>query len=387
MATGKQFRAKFYSVTGVYITDLPISLTGFRKIINGGLGDLNLQIPMSFEASYQNAATTLMNRVEVYVDNFLLYSGFVAGITPRISDSYNDVMITCRGHASRFASLPLKNGTTTLLYTDTTTGLKTSASASAATLDKVLTAIIDRYNAETVYPVINYNSTSIAASAASWTYILAAKTLQYAIDKTIKNAPAGWYWRAGADNIFRFQAKSTTPDILLNFKTQITSLEDAQLIDGMINRRYFAYNGSPATAAKVTSDTTSSDLYGDWWDFAIDGRYTDATQVAAASQALVDTSSTARRRTVIEVPDSNYDHSTGYDIELIEPGQTIKIINLPEATSAVLPNIFTVAAVDYTPGKARLELETYMDDLAREVANKEMQDQAMLMEDTPSTYT
>jgi hypothetical protein len=386
VSSGKKYRAKFFDVNGNYITDLPVAMNGFRKIINGGLGDLTLQVPLRFEEAYQNPALVLMNRVEIYVDNLLLYSGFVAGVTPKIAGTENSVSINCRGHASRFATLPLKNSTTVKLYTDTTTGLKTAAAASSATLDKVLTAIIDRYNAEAVHPIINYATGTIAVSSNAWTYILQTKTIQYAIDKTMENAPADWYWRVGADNIFRFTQRNSTADVYLNFKTQITSLEDPQLIDGMINRRYFAYNGSPPADAKVISDLTSSDAYGDWWDFHTDGRYTDATQVIAVNQALIDAKKNPVRRTVIEVPDSNYDKTTGYDIELLEPGQTVIITNMPEATADVLPDLFTIVAIDYSPSYAKLELETHTDDLAREFAHKEAQDQAVELDDSPATY-
>jgi hypothetical protein len=390
VATGKKFRAKFFTVTGVYIADLPIAMNGFRKIINGGLGDLTIQVPLRFEAAYQNPALVHMNRVQVYIDDYLLYSGFIAGIIPQLDGSDHQVDVICRGHASRFSSLPLKNGTTVRLYTDSVNGLDTSAAASAATLDKIFTALIDRYNAEAVYPIINYVTTpanSIASIANTWTYILQSKSLQYSIDKIMENAPADWYWRVGADNIFRFAQRSSTPDIILNYKTQISKLADPQLIDGMINRRYFAYDGSPPVSAKVTSDTTSSDKYGDWWDWRTDGRYTDATQVGNANQVLIDAKKNPIRQMVLEIPDSNYDRTRGYDIELLEPGQVLAITNLPEATASVLPDTMTIVAVDYTPKKARVELETYIDDLAREYARKEARDQALEVDDAPATYS
>lgn len=389
MASGKRFRAKFFDKTGVYISELPVKMKGFRKIINGGLGDLNLTLPLKFEEAYQNAALTIFNRVEVYVGDFLLYSGFIAGLMPYIRGSASSVSVRCRGHASRFSSLPLKNGNTVRLYTDSSTGLKTSASASAATLDKVFKAIIDRYQAEAVYPIINYTTGSIVAISNSWTYTLQTKSLQYSIEKLMENAPYDWYWRVGADNIARFMQRSSTPDFSLNFKTQISFLGDEELIDGMINRSYFAYNGSPATSAKVTSDIPSSDEYGDWWDFKVDGRYTNILEVQNVSQALIDAKKLPPRRTTIEVADSAYSRDSGYDIEHIEPGQVMNITNLPEATASVLPNIFTVMAVQYAEDMkyATLELENPMDDIARELARREAREQAIESEDTPSSYS
>jgi hypothetical protein len=578
MTSSKRFRAKIFSVSGSYYADYPIVMNGFRKIINGGLGDLTIKIPLRFEEAYQKGALQIMFRVEIYTDNYLLYSGFIAGIIPRISNDTNEVSLICRGHAARFSFLPLKNGTTVRLYTDSSTGLKTSASASASSLDLIMKAIIDYYNAEAVFPIINYTSASvinngtvladdfndnnidrtkwatisslaarnetngqllitaiggtaglnvsgyitkdgsvysliggsftievpqvtntatnaltqinmthdannfigfqqrggtlyafkvisgvttyantasynstnhrwwriresggttywdtsadgsswtnftsaanpitltriaykffagtiasetspgaaifdnvsITATVPTWTYTLQTKSIQYALDKVMENAPTNWYWRVGADNVFYFQPRSITPDVILNYKTQINYFEDPQMIDGMVNRSYFAYNGSPAASAKLTSDTTSSGSYGDWWSWKTDGRYTDDTQVDNVSQAIIDAKKNPVRRTVIEVPDSNYDKTTGYDIELFEPGQTIRITNLPDATSAVLPSLFTIVAVDYTPHKARLELETYVDDIAREIAKKEMQDDADNLDDAPATYS
>lgn len=387
MATGKKYIARFADVTGEFIAYSPIVMDGFRKIINGGLGDLVIQLPLRFAEAYQNAMVTLFNQVEIYVDEQLIYSGFIAGIRPRIGGGQENVIVVCRGHASRFAFLPLKDGTTTEMKTDTTLGLKTGGSASAASLDLVLKAIIDQYNAEAEYSIINYATGSVASSAKTWTYTLTTKSILYAIEKTMENAPSGWYWRVGADNIFRFQNKNSTPDILINFATQVSALEDAQLIDGLVNRVYFAYDGAPPTAAKVYSDTTSSDRYGDWWFFKTDGRYSVTTQVDNVGNELINSRKNPVRRVSIVLPDSGGSRKSGYDIESIEPGMTLRINNLPEATAQVMPSLFQVVAIDYSPDSARLELETYIDDLAREVAKKERADAQEATNDTPTTYT
>lgn len=389
MASGKQFRVKFFKPTGEYITEMPVQFKGFRKIINAGLGDLTLGLPLSFEQAYQNAALINFNFVEFYVDNLLFYSGFLAGIIPTISKGASTVQILCRGHASRWSSLPLKNSTTTTLYTDTTNGLKTTASASAASLDKILKAIVDRHRAEATFPVINYATGSVATSAVTWTYTLVTKSTQYAVDKTMENAPYDWYWRVGADNIFRFLQRSANPDVTLNFKTQIDYLTDPLLMDGMVNSRYFAYNGAPPANAKVTNDSTSMGQYGDWWDFKTDGRYTDVTQVTAANQAVLNAKKNPIRQTVLIVPDNNYSRTSGYQVELLEPGQTLKITNLPDATAAVLPSLFTIVAVEYDQdmNHAKLELGTLTDDLAREVALMEQQNDAESTDSSPATYS
>lgn len=388
MAIGKTFRLRVLNKSGTFIAQTTsFSFTNFRKVINGGLGDLTIKLPLTFDGAYQNAMCTLFNRVQVYVGDYLLYSGFVAGIIPKITGNNEEVTIVCRGHASRFAFLPLKNSNTTKLYTDTSTGLKTSASASAAALDLVLKTIIDRYNAEATYPLINYNSTSVAASANTWTYTLSTKSIQYAIEKVMENAPAGWYWRVGADNVFYFKNKSSTADIVLNYETQINELEDAQLIDDLANQVLIQYNGSPPANAVLTSDSTSTTAYGDWWLWKTDGRYTVAGNITNVANSILDAKKNPVRRMRIVVPDSAGSKSTGYDTEFIEPGMTLKINNLPVATALVMPTLFQIVAVDYAPDAATLELETPADDLAREVAKKERNDDQEATEDGPATYS
>lgn len=388
MAVGKTYRLLFKDRNGDFVGHVTkFSMGGFRKIINGGLGDLSIELPLTFAECYQSPLTILFNQVELYVGGFLLYSGFVAAVSPRISGGEERVNIICRGHASRFAFLPLKDGSTTILKTDTSTGLKTGGSASAASLDLILKTIIDRYNAEAVHPIINYSSTSVTSSAKTWTYTLTTKSILYAIERTMENAPAGWYWRVGADNIFRFNNKSGTADILLNATSQISEIEDNQLIDGLINNVYFAYDGSPPASAKVFIDSDSEDAYGDWWFFKTDGRYSVAAEVQNVGEELIESKKNPVRRVTITVPDDSGSRTTGYPIETIEPGMTLRITNLPEATAQVMPSLFQVVAVDYTPDSARLELETYQDDLAREFAKKERTDYQESTNDTPATYS
>lgn len=388
MATGKTYQLRFMDKTGTYIGQVSrFTMSNFRKVINGGLGDLKITLPMPFDQAYVSPFTVIFNRVEVYVQGNLLYSGFIAGVNAIAQGRKEDVVITCRGHAARLPFIVLKNGTTITLRTDTAAGLTTGATATAATIDVLLKAVIDRYNAEAVYPIINYTATSVTPIATTFTYTFLAKTIFVVIERAMEVTPAGTYWRVGADNIFYVNTKSTTADITLNFATQVAAISDNQSIDGMINRALVAYNGTPPTLAKLTTDTTSSGLYGDWWWQRIDGKYTVAGDVTSLSQKIIDGNKNPPRRLQVVVPDSAGSKTSGYDIETIEPGQTLKLINLPEAAAQSFPSLFQIVAVDYTPEAATLDLETPTDDLARELAKKERMDAAAKADDFPATYT
>ncbi len=400
--SNKQYKFRFLDKAGVYIgSPSSISISGFRKIINGGLGDLTLDLAIPFDKSYTSPYTTLFNRVEVRVidgdtdrDGVLIYSGFVNERNPHVDEATEGVTITCRGHASRFASLPLKNGTTTVLRTDTAAGLTTGA-VSAAAVDLVLKTIIDRYNAEATYPVVNYTTSpaSVAAAGVNLTYPFTTKTIQFAIDTAMQVAPAQSYWRVGADNVFRFGLLGTTYDHLLAFGSQIVAFSDSERMDGMVNRFHFAYNGNPPTGSNVYHDDPSATSYGDWWKFKTDGNYTVAGDASNLGYASINANKNPLRRVIIRVADNNSaskgisSRVVGYDTELFEPGQMVRITNLPPVVQQNFPSLLQIVAVDYSLDNAQLELVSPLDDLAREYARKERQDIATTTDSNPSTYT
>lgn len=394
MAVRKTASFRFYDIAGVYIgTITDGSFDKFRKVMNGGLGDMNITLAMGFAECYESAYTVPGNRVEVVVvdaetpaDGTIMYSGFILTRSPQISGKTERVTLTCRGHAAKFPFLPLKNGTTTVLRTNTASGLTTGATASAATLDTIFKAIVDRYKAETLYPVLDYTSTSMDTFTETLTYTFKTKNLTFPINKVNENAPVGTYWRAGADNKIYFRKRSVTPDHILVLGAHFEEIIDNETLDGMINREHFSYNGSPPGSAKLFSNTTSAAKYGDWWDWRVDGRYTVLAEVTRVANATLDANSIPPRRTVVSVPDNNGDRKIGYNIEMFEPGQTVAILNLPTSAQLNFPSMFQIAAMDYSMDNAVLELNTPSDDLARELALLEAKDQQETTEDVPSSY-
>lgn len=390
----KSYQIRFYDVTGYYL-GMPsdVSFGGFRKVINGGLGDLSVDLPLPFAESYASPYTTPGNRVTVTVmdqdtasEGVLIYSGFVIERAPHLSASAEGVTLLCRGHTARFPFLPLKSGNTTLLRTNTAAGLTTGGTASAATLDTILAAIISRYNIEAVYPVVQTAPGSLESTAVTLTYAWNTKTIQYVIDDVMQSAPATMYWRVGADNILRFKTRHATPDHYLTIGRHVTEISDRETLDGLVNRAFFAYGGLPTTAARLVSDTQSSDRYGDWWDFRTDGRYSVEANVLNVSQSLVDAKKAPPRRVLITVPDNDGSAFRGYDIEKLEPGDTVRLLNLPPGAQEHFPSIYQIVAVDYTLAKATVELETLQDDLSREVALQERQVAGDALDDSPGSY-
>lgn len=395
MAVNKTASFRFYDIAGVYIgTITDANFENFRKVMNGGLGDMTINLAMGFAECYESAYTVPGNRVEMVVvdaetppDGVVMYSGFIVTRSPQISGQAESVKLTCRGHAAKFPYLPLKSGTQTVLRTNTASGLTTGATASAATLDKIFKAIIDRYRAETAYPVLNYSATSMDAFTETLTYHFKTKNITWPINKLNDNAPVGSYWYTGADNVVYFKKRSTTPDHILTLGAHFEEIVDNETLDGMINRQHFSYNGSPPTAARLFSRTPSVNQYGDWWDWRSDGRYTVIAEVTRVANATLDAYSVPPRQTVITVPDNNGDREIGYNIEMFEPGQTVAILNLPAGAQMNFPAMFQIAAIDYSLDRAVIELNTPSVDLARELARIEAANAAETSEDAPTSYT
>lgn len=395
MAVKKTASFRFYDIAGVYIGTLhDATFDTFRKVMNGGLGDINITLAMGFAECYESAYTVPGNRVEIVIvdaetppDGVIMYSGFILTRSPQISGNKEKVTLTCRGHAAKFPFLPLKNGTTTVLRTNTASGLTTGATASASPLHTIFKAVIDRYRAETSYPVLNYSATSMDTFTETLTYTFKTKNLTFPINKINENAPVGTYWRTGADNLVYFLKASTTPDHILVLGSHFEEIVDNETLDGMVNRQHFSYNGSPPTVAKLFSRSTSSNQYGDWWDWRVDGRYTIDAEVARVANATLDAKSIPPRQTVVHVPDNNGSRKIGYDIERFEPGQTVAILNLPASAQLNFPPMFQIAAMDYSMDGAILELNTKADDLARALAKIEAESQQEDTEVVPSSYT
>lgn len=395
MAVRKTASFRFYDIAGVYIgTITNANFESFRKVMNGGLGDMTINLAMGFAECYESAYTVPGNRVEMVVvdaetppDGVVMYSGFIVTRSPQIAGKMESVKLTCRGHAAKFPFLPLKQGTQTVLRTNTANGLTTGATASAAALNTIFKSIIDRYRAETAYPVLNYSATSMDTFAETLTYHFRTKNLTWPINKLNENAPVGTYWRTGADNIVYFKKRSATPDHILTLGAHFEEIIDNETLDGMINRQHFSYNGSPPTTARMYSRTASVQQYGDWWDWRTDGRYTVVGEINGVVNATLDAYSQPPRQTVITVPDNNGDRKVGYDIEKLEPGQTVSILNLPASAQLNFPVMFQIAAIDYSLDRAIIELNTPSVDLARELSRIEAASAAETSETVPTSYT
>ena len=184
-----------------------ITFDNFTKTINSGLGQLTFKLARTFDNFNPLGDVSLGNKIEAWIydkdaaDGVMIYYGYIEQQIPAMDGGSESVQIVCVGNISNLANDVLKNGAQTTLYSDSTAGLSTSA-ATAAEIQLVVKAIIDRYNAENGNGSMHYSTDggvdTVAATGQNMNYEFEALTYLQAIQKCKDLAPQNFYFYIGA---------------------------------------------------------------------------------------------------------------------------------------------------------------------------------------------
>ena len=373
----KSYFAKIYQANGHYIDTMKeISFTGFRKQINGGLGELSFSIPKKFDDFDENYIIKLNNRIELWVndddtgtDGLKIYSGFISNYQPFIDQNNEGVTIKCLGYVSKIATSLLKIGDYIELTTDTNSTLKTGHSAGLAPeLSGIVRSIIDHYRIEARNPIVNYSATSIENTGASAAYIFNGIMYSDAVDKCREIAPPSWWWYIGADNILQFKSKPTKATHTFTFGKDFKAIKVEKNMESVVNNVLFS-NGdnSDVQILKLFADEDSINDFDDRWEIKTDGRVSLPGTADRMGETELDANKDAVVKISIEILDNNGDNS-GYDIESIQPGDTCKFIGFNNITSQTFTDNMQILGIQYTPDSVTLEIEQLNTSIARENA-------------------
>ncbi|HUX55114.1 MAG TPA: hypothetical protein VMV56_11915 [Williamwhitmania sp.] len=373
----KKYTYKVYKSNGNYITSwADASFDGFKKTINGGLGECKIKLARQFDDFGENDDVKLNNKIEIICSDgdtpstgMKIYSGFISNYTPYIDGNSEGVEITLLGYVSKLGTSILKNSTQIELKTDTAAGLTTGATASAAEARDVVTAIIDRYQTEAKNPIINYSTTSTEDSGNTFTYTFNAKKYNEALDICREYAPSNWWWYVGADNVLKFKPKPNLADHKFVFGKHFKAIKVEKNMENVVNRVLFSSGDNPDTQIlKIYSDTDSSDLYDDRWEVVTDNRVSVSETADNAGESTLAEKKNADVKTTIEILDNN-GNPNGYDIESINPGDTCKFLNLNTITSQTFSGNMVIRSVDYTPDKVVIEIESLSVSAGKEIVD------------------
>ncbi len=371
----KKYIFKIYKSNGNYITSwADASFDGFMKTMNGGLGECRIKLARPFDDFGEGSDVKLNNKVEIICSDgdtastgLKIYSGFISNYTPFIDGGDEGVEIICLGYVSKLGTSILKNSAQIELKTNTAAGLTTGVTASAAEVRDVVTAIVDRYQAETQNPIVNYSSTSTEDSGNTITYTFNAKMYNEALDICRQYSPFNWWWYIGADNILKFKPKPGLANHTFVFGRHFKAIKVEKNMENVVNRVLFSSGDNPdQQILKLYSDADSSDLYDDRWKIITDNRVSVSATADNAGEAELAEKKNADIKTTIEILDNN-GNPDGYDIESINPGDTCKFLNLNTITSQTFSENIVIKSVSYTPDKVVIELESLSVSTGREI--------------------
>lgn len=353
--TSKQFAIRVSSPSGEYLGQLPFtSLPPFVKSLDGGLGDLSVPVEAAFDSN--SALLAEGNRVEVVVKDAdvadsperRVYGGYVSRVRRSLSQR-ETVTLDCLGWHTLLSTEIFREGATTKLTRNMDVG--------AMAID-----VIAKYNV--VNPASPFHADADylidVDGGPSVSYVFDGRTCREALDDVLGLSSGGQHWYVDADARLRFRAPSAEPDHELTFNRHFHALEAEKSLDKVRNR-LLLWNG-------VTGEGSVYSLYEDADSVAACGqprleRVTDyGATTATAADAIAARFLADRAWPPVTVTMRVADDG-GYDIESFEPGDTVLLLGLGDATWAKYA--MTVTSVTYGYDYVDLTMDTVPSGLGR----------------------
>lgn len=384
----KILKIRVYTPSGVLInTWNEASFDQVVKEIGADVNECVISLNKAFD--YSGVELALGNFIEIlaYGSNItsnesltekLIFKGFISLVEPFLNGKKEGITVRCLSHASRLSSDLMKDGTTTTLFTDTSTGLTTSSPGSAADIGLVMRTIIDRYRAETSNPQINYSSDSIPDVGTNVLYSFECKTYKEAMDKLIDVCPAGYFYFIDELGIVWLKQKTTTPKHKFTIGLNMTALRIEKSLE-KIKNFVLIWDGEVAGVFKHYQDDTSISLYGRRTALIKDyGTDEDGFDLMGAK--FIADNKDPDFKVYATIADNYY-------IESIEPGDTCSFFNFDEIFSDVLSYILVITKVVYKLNEVEIQADLRKSgivDMLTETKQK-LEDQSI--EGIPASYS
>lgn len=351
----------------------------FRSTINGGPGELVVDLGRSYDDFGEDVDVKLNNRVECWVvdddapNGLLLYVGYISGYSPSVDGPKESVRVVVLGYVAELQRMILRDtaGNTTLTYNSYDPAV-------------MLKDIIDKMRDQGVS--LKYTDTSIMLTNTSVSYTFNTNTGKECFDKVIEFCPEGWFWRVDPDGIVYLKPKNILADHEFSLGLDVEKLETFRRIENLVNQVLVIGGGNPALFRKY-QNTGSIDSYGLYEKKLVDQRVT----VVATAETLSDREILSKKdpevRSIFEIIDNGGPGSRGYDIESVKVGETVKIKNLKTATKTVslwdvavwdedvwdqtlatsAADIVQILSVQYTPDSVTIEASSRVPQIAKRI--------------------
>jgi hypothetical protein len=357
----------------------PIGGYSFNKVINGGVGDLTVNLPRKFDKYGLGDDVNLLDEIQIWVQDKdtsgkKIYSGYVSGITSYIDGNSQGITLDVLGYVSRLG------------FTLDWDGTDMSIARNSMTPGEIVKDVIDDYRTTVSEERINYGTSTVNIAGTDVSYTSNAKSCLETIDRVREMAGATWYWYVDADNVFYFDAYSTTPDHYFVFGKDVSSLEIKRSADDIKNELIF-WNGLQADDTNFLSaryyHSSSITSYWNRFEQLTDSRITTDATADELGDAFINSYKDPNVSMKFEVKDNNL--GDGYDIESIEPGHTCKILNLDD--SDVVGDNMVITSVRYTPESAIIMVSDLREITGRSLTNLRRQLDSTVYGDRPADIT
>lgn len=333
--TMKQFKYDVYDNDGTYIStwnDI-VSEPEFSAQVNGGLGEMRVVLARNADDFGESDDVEFRNQVIVKCfddddhDGVTIFNGWISGYTPVLKEDAEYLEITLMGYVQELSRVELLDdgtgindspsaGNTMLTYTDQEPG-------------DILKDIIDKYNSLTgVFGKINYDGTSVGDTGITVTYVFNTVTILQAINKLVEMCPAAWYWYLDADNIIHLQAYSATPDHTFFVGKDIKQIQPYKRIENVKNVAYvIGKETAGENLFRKYERAASITNYGRSVVFITDNRISELATSDKFANASLDNDDDPEVRTQVIIVDNNNSQGLGFDIEQVQPGNVVNILN------------------------------------------------------------
>lgn len=313
------------SLMGVWSEDV-ISEPSFTTAINGGPGELKVRLARDFDNFGEDDDVALANRVDCIVydadnmDGLLLYRGFISAYAQTLDKNKEYVEVTILPYSTEAASSILKSGSaTTVPYLSQDPGA-------------IFRDVLNKF--QQAGGNLGSTSSSIDNTDTTVSYTFNTNTVKEAFDKIIELAPDFWWWRVDPDGTVYFKEKPTGVTHDLSIGQQIITMEPQKRIESIINRVYFTGGGSPPLFM-VFERSGSISTWGLKAVKKVDQRVTSSTTAQTISEKILAENESPEVRMKLVISDNNgLLRNTGYDIESIKVGDTIRVKNLNFGTKS-----------------------------------------------------
>lgn len=356
-----------------------ISEPSFKTNINGGPGNMTIELGRLFDDFGEDVDVKLNNRVDMYVvdrDNpngLLLYSGYISGYEPVINEVEEKVIITVLGYVAELQRMILRDssGNTTLTY---------NSYDPAA----ILRDVIDKYRA--LGGSLRYTDASIDLTNTVISYTFNTNTVKEVLDKIIELCPVGWYFRIDPDGVIHLHPRHITSDHIFTIGLDVERLRTFRRVEDVVNRVFFIGAGSPALFRKY-ENTGSDDAYGKYEKKIVDQRVSVVATAQTMAEREINSKKDPEIRSTFTILDNNGPGKKGYDIELIKVGETLSVKNLKTAIrtaslwnsaiwdtdvwdqtiAAQAADVIQILSLSYTPDSIVIEASSRLPQIAKRI--------------------